>query len=362
MNFKLSEAAGCIVRASDGEAGVVEHFYFDDLTWIVRYIGIKLKGKSSNRTVLVPSTAFGKPDWEKRIIPLNLTMTQVFSSPDIAVDEPILRQHEIELYNYYAWPGYWGGSFYVPFGYDAASFPARSPGNDRETSAAGLRKGDPHLRCTRDAMDCKVHASDGVIGKIEDFLVINEPWAIRYLVVNTGAWLNSKSFLVSPHWISKVDWGDQQVFVNLTQETIKESPKYDPSSPVSDVYEGELRDHFQKLEIKEWVQFKFQAPSRAKVYLAGTFNNWDPTGIKLGYHGKGIFSTMVLLPLGTYEYKFIVNGVWRNSPDCSDQVPNAFGTTNSRLIVSRKIIHDVHTHTFARMPGGESHRLWGAST
>lgn len=363
MNFKLSNLLDCLVRATDGDAGMVQQFYFDDLTWMIRYMTIKLKGGQPNRNVLIPLAALGNPDWDKQVMTINLTINQVLSSPDTDIDEPVSREHEVALYNYYAWPGYWGGSFYIPFGYDVTSFPIRNPETTAKTPPPGVRKGNPHLRSIREAQGCHVHAIDAVIGNVEDFIVDDETWAIRYLVVNTKKWLRNKNILVSPHWISKVSWSDRQVFVDLEQEAVKNSPKYDPSIPFSSIYEGQLRDHLQKPEPKEWVQFKFHAPPRTKVYVAGTFNNWDPTAMKLGYHGKGTYSTMVLLPLGMYEYKFIVNGEWRNSPDyCGEQVPNAFGTTNSKLVVSRKTVHDIHAHTFSRMPESESHRLWGAST
>ena len=35
------------------------------------------------------------------------------------------------------------------------------------------------------------------------------------------------------------------------------------------------------------------------------------------------------LPPGTHHYRFLVDGEWRDDPECKMQVPNAFGTRNS---------------------------------
>jgi 1,4-alpha-glucan branching enzyme len=113
----------------------------------------------------------------------------------------------------------------------------------------------------------------------------------------------------------------------------------------------------QKPVIREWIIFKYHAPAGSKVYLAGTFNNWDPTGIKLGESGKGSYSTTVLLPVGSYEYKFVVNGKWMSGPDTCEQVPNPFGSTNCKLVVGHTPEHAERLHTFVRMSANEP-RLW----
>lgn len=361
MNFNLSNSIDCTVRATDGDVGMVGQFYFDDLTWIMRYMSVKLKGGHPGRTVLIPLEALGIPDWEHRVIPVNRTMTQIFDSPTTDVDEPVPRQHEIDLYKYYAWPSYWAGNFYIPLGNEFAPYPTQSAETEEETSPTGMRKLEPNLRSTRDVVGCHIHVTDGSIGVVEDFLIDEKLWAIRYFVINVKSWLENRKILVSPNWITKVNWIEKKIFVDLLREAVKKSPHYDPSKPISLAYEGKLRDHLQKPEGKEWVLFKFHAPPKTKVYVAGTFNNWNPTAIKLGYHGKGTYSAMVLLPIGIFEYKFIVNGVWRNNPDCHDLVPNAFGSMNSRLVVSRTKVHEIHPHTFSRMPDSESHRLWSSS-
>ena len=355
MNRKLSYWVDCTVRANDGDVGTVEKFYFDDLTWTLRYMAVKTVGWLPGRTVLISLEAMGAPDWEQRVFPVNLTMAQVRSSPNIDVDQPVSRQHEVALHEHYAWPVYWNGGFFVPG--ELATVPASESETVEETPLSRARKLDPHLNSTGDVMACRVHATDGHIGHVEDFLIDVEARVIRYLVVNTRNWLPERRVLVSPEWISKVDWDRMEVLVDLTREAVKKSPKYNPAKPVTPAYEGKLFGHLKKEEATEWVIFKCHAPPGTEVHVAGTFNRWDPTAIRLGDRGKGLYATTVRLPVGRYEYKFIMNGSWRNGPDSVTQVPNPFGTTNSVLVVERTTVRDGHVHTFARAPGGTEDRL-----
>ena len=59
------------------------------------------------------------------------------------------------------------------------------------------------------------------------------------------------------------------------------------------------------------VVFEIDASPDSRVYLAGTFNNWNPTSHPLTYHPEaGMFRETLLLPPGHHEYKFVVDGVW----------------------------------------------------
>ena len=82
------------------------------------------------------------------------------------------------------------------------------------------------------------------------------------------------------------------------------------------------------------VAFQFRAEPGSKVYLAGTFNKWDPTSKQLSdRNGNGVFTTSLMLAPGRYEYKFVVNGVWCVDPECSEWIANDQGSLNSVLAV-----------------------------
>ena len=85
----------------------------------------------------------------------------------------------------------------------------------------------------------------------------------------------------------------------------------------------------------ERVVLTVQADPGSTVYLAGSFNKWDPKGLRMvDKDGNGLYSVSVTLAPGIYEYKFVINGVWTLDPDPDrDWTQNGLGTLNSVLRV-----------------------------
>jgi hypothetical protein len=91
-----------------------------------------------------------------------------------------------------------------------------------------------------------LQALDGEIGHIEDFVIDDENWTIRYLIVATKSWWPGKKVLVSPQWIERMSWDDSEVFTNLSCQTIKESPEYSEESLLTRDYETGLHQHYDR--------------------------------------------------------------------------------------------------------------------
>ncbi len=70
----------------------------------------------------------------------------------------------------------------------------------------------------------RVHALDGELGKLDDFLFEEDSWLVRHLVVNTGFWLTGHKVLLSPRAIRRWDEPAGSVHVALTREEVEESP------------------------------------------------------------------------------------------------------------------------------------------
>ena len=82
------------------------------------------------------------------------------------------------------------------------------------------------------------------------------------------------------------------------------------------------------------VRFEFAAPAGNEVFVAGTFNNWDPRQFQLHDNpDEGLYATVIPLQGGHHEYKFIVNGEWCVDQNCPDCVPNGAGSLNSVINV-----------------------------
>jgi len=89
-----------------------------------------------------------------------------------------------------------------------------------------------------------IHATDGEIGHVEDLMVDDENWAIRFLVVANRNWLPGKKVILSPRWIKRAQWADSLVYFDLTRESVENSLEFNPSKPISRDYEAFFLDHF----------------------------------------------------------------------------------------------------------------------
>ncbi len=85
------------------------------------------------------------------------------------------------------------------------------------------RSGDPHLRSIGEVEGYRIRSMDSEIGHVEDFVVDDEAWMIRY-VVDTSNWLPGKKVLISARWISGISRADAEVHADLGSIEIKEAP------------------------------------------------------------------------------------------------------------------------------------------
>lgn len=85
---------------------------------------------------------------------------------------------------------------------------------------------------------------------------------------------------------------------------------------------------------KQTVTFSVHAEKGKDVYVAGEFNNWDPTAKKMAYKArKGIYEATLKLAAGTYQYKYVIDGTWCADPENAEAVANDQGTFNSIVTV-----------------------------
>jgi len=88
-------------------------------------------------------------------------------------------------------------------------------------------------------------------------------------------------------------------------------------------------------EKRKPVRFEIEAGEGREVYLAGSFNDWNPREIRLTpVSGDGLYGTTVRLPKGRHEYKFVVNDTWVTDPSAAENVQNNLGVQNSVVEVS----------------------------
>jgi uncharacterized protein YrrD len=232
-NYKL--------HSLDGEIGKVEEFYFDDHYWTIRYLIADTGNWLTGRQVLISPHALTAVNKEEEYISINLTKKQIEDSPSLDSDKPVSRQFEESYYGYYGWPMYWGGS------YMWGSYPYIVNVQERQKESIKDKKTwDSHLRSTRAVSGHYIQATDGEIGHVEDFIIDDETWAIRYLIIDTRNWWPGKKVLISPQWIERISWDELTVFVNVLREAIKQAPEYTDESLLTRDYETELHRHYNR--------------------------------------------------------------------------------------------------------------------
>lgn len=243
MLRKLTELRGLAVIAQEDEVGTVSDFLFDDQIQAVRYFVLRTGSWLTERKLLITPVSISEINWLDEEMHLSLTREQVRRSPEIDFARPISRNIEAAFLDYYGYSYYWGGPHLWGLAErpeDLAALRELPP----STSISQSNAGGTHTRSATEITGYHLVAADGEIGHVEDFIVEDESWATRYLLVNTRNWLPGKSVVISPQWIERIDWAAARVYVKLTREAVRNCPEYDESSLVTREYERRLFRHY----------------------------------------------------------------------------------------------------------------------
>jgi hypothetical protein len=223
---RAGRVRGAAIHATDGPIGTLEDFYFEEDRWTVRYLLVDTGRWLSGRRVLISPMSVKGP-WTMAEIPVALTREQVRNSPE--AHQPLSRAVESHILGYYGYPLYWGetgvwGTFDDPAALRMAL--AREGGvavEERTTSATETQ----NLRSTNESTGYHLHATDGEIGHVDDFLIGEVSWRIRYLLVDTSNWIGGRSVVVSTDALRGIDPNRSTLRVDLTRGQIAGSPSFE---------------------------------------------------------------------------------------------------------------------------------------
>lgn len=91
-----------------------------------------------------------------------------------------------------------------------------------------------------------IKAKDGEVGHVEEFIIDDNSWLIRYLVVDTMNWLPAKKILIAPEWVENISWTKNQLELDLPKDMIENAPEYEFTTTVSREFEERLYEHYDK--------------------------------------------------------------------------------------------------------------------
>ncbi|MBC7634699.1 MAG: PRC-barrel domain containing protein, partial [Acetobacteraceae bacterium] len=87
-------------------------------------------------------------------------------------------------------------------------------------------------------------ATDGEIGHVENLLIDDVAWAVRYLIVDTSNWWFGQHVLIAPFAVRSISWADQLITLTLSREKVKASPTWDPMAVIDQAYQQRLHTHY----------------------------------------------------------------------------------------------------------------------
>jgi hypothetical protein len=169
---------GCGTVGSDGELGTVSDLLFDDATWRVRWIVVNTRYWFPRHEVVLPISVLGRPDPLRRRLGVDLTMQQIADSPLADHHSPVSQQ-------------------------------------------ADLGRDDPHLRSVESMIGHRVQLLDSVVGHVEELLVHDDDWSIRYIRIDTCKWRPGDRVLLAPRFVREIDWAGRMVRFDADRREIE---------------------------------------------------------------------------------------------------------------------------------------------
>jgi sporulation protein YlmC with PRC-barrel domain len=203
MHIHAHKLLGFSLGAADGEIGKVKDVYFDDNSWIVRYLVVETGNWLFKRRVLIS--------------PYAVEGNNIKNSPNINTDMPVSRQQESSLTNHYSWPS---------FGRAGLGWP--TTGMIKGASALvnkveGKPDFDLNLRSFSHVAQYEVYNESGRIGPVKDLAVDLADWSIPFLLLDDASTSDQERVIISTSSIVSINWETFQVKVSLNQQDVQQA-------------------------------------------------------------------------------------------------------------------------------------------
>jgi hypothetical protein len=216
------------IFATDGKMGELLGFLFEAETWQIRCLIVDTGQWLAGKKVLIVADHLRAPKAREERWHVDVARDQIRNSPCLSKAESTGGESgKLSAIDYY---------ILEPSG--EISLMGMKPGSAGIFDARGLHSTD-------EVKGYAVHAIDGEIGNLIDFIFDDESWIIRYLVMDTGDLWPGRKVLLSPEWIESVSWYDSKVFFTVTRERVRTAPSCDLFKLPDSDCEEKLFDHYR---------------------------------------------------------------------------------------------------------------------
>jgi uncharacterized protein YrrD len=103
----VHEVLGYRIQAADQKVGHVEDFILDTDSWVIRYLVVDTRDWLPGRKVLVSPGWVQSVNWDEKRVHVNLAADAIKNSPEFCPNQPVNREYEDRLYDYYGRRKYW---------------------------------------------------------------------------------------------------------------------------------------------------------------------------------------------------------------------------------------------------------------
>lgn len=243
MLRSMKEIKGYTLLAKDGEIGSCKDFLFDNHSFQLRYMVADTGSWLPGRKVVLLPEQLGEPDWHTRRLPVEMTKAEIEAGPSLSEHEPVSRRYEQRFFSFYriAPSATYGG-----LAWGAHMDPVAVPTSmmEKEGNDEPIPQEDQHLHSFHEALGYRIMTQDDKVGYIDDMIMEDGKWMVRFLVLDTRKWLRGDRVLLPVHQIKAFDFEDHEVKVGFSSNEISDFPPYNPHAPINRVLETRLYDFF----------------------------------------------------------------------------------------------------------------------
>jgi sporulation protein YlmC with PRC-barrel domain len=240
MFRSVDSLKGYSLHATDGKIGTVRSLHFDDDSWQVRYLVVHIDSWLDDKDVLILPAAAYQIALAEHSINVNLSRKQIKEALPYSSDLPVSDQHElIDKRNFAA--------LYLADPWSGSILPMWFPNTDNIKEIVEA-VGDKDLRCTAVVDGYKVIDKDAKpAGKVKDFIIDDESWEIKFLVVDTNGIYPFGDVLLPSSHVNGFNTDGHLVSIDLNKTELEQCKKYDQYEAVNRDYVLKYYDYAGRL-------------------------------------------------------------------------------------------------------------------